>query len=149
MFARFDVHFDFLRRRDLHFVSDVSDCLNDIHHAFKGFRFLVIVKLFVVFRPFLHHKRVAFPGLFILINLFGYERNKRMHKFQNFVQNEIENGQRVKFRPFVVAVKHGFGRFDIPVAEVAPNEVVKFAGGKPDFVFVKVYRDFFHDVVEP
>ena len=84
-----------------------------------------------------------------LENFFGNEGNERVHQPQNFFEDVVQHGKRVEFLTVVIAVEHRFRGFDIPVAEIAPDEIVKLARRKTYFVFIKVNRNLFHDVVEP
>ena len=76
-------------------------------------------------------------------NFLRNERNERMQQLQNGFQNVAEHAERMNLQFFVVAVKERLFHFDVPVAEIRPHEVVNFACGKTDFVFVEIDGNLF------
>ena len=71
-----------------------------------------------------------------------------MHELQDGLEDVGENAQRIHPRLAARVVKRGLAKFDIPIAELRPDKIVKFARGKPELIFFQVFRDVFDDVVE-
>ena len=71
-----------------------------------------------------------------------------MQEFEDFGQNVRKHRDCVIVLFLILGIEHRLAHFDIPIAELAPHEVVKSCRGKSDFVFIKVYGDFLDNVVE-
>ena len=56
-----------------------------------------------------------------------------MEKFECVFEYEHQNAEFGSLFGFVSAVEYGFGKFDEPIAEIAPHEVVKGGACKPYF----------------
>ena len=71
-----------------------------------------------------------------------------MKQFQNFVEYEVQNADVHVSCVFVGTVKDRFRKLNVPVAELAPNKVVKFVCRNAKLVAFEVCGNFLRYVVE-
>ncbi len=64
-----------------------------------------------------------------LVDLFGDEREDRVHQLEAVLQDVNQQGDRPVLLRLVLAVEGEFGRLDVPVAEIVPEELVDALSG--------------------
>ena len=100
------------------------------------------MQFFVVFGVFFNYESVARMGK-RLPYFLGYKRHERVQKSKRIRKNVTQRLLSGNSGFFVgIALKQaGFDKFDIPVADLIPDKVVKFLSGDSEFAFIEVFPD--------
>ena len=72
------------------------------------------------------------------VNMLGHEGDIGMKHLQDIHEDVIDVGSGVLLDCFIFRIEGRFDRFDVPVAEFAPDEIVQLSAGKTDLVFLQV-----------
>ena len=83
-----------------------------------------------------------------LINFLSDERHERVEKFKGFRENIAKDIFNIFLSLFVRAVEIDFGKFNIPVAETVPDEIIDFLSSNAHVKLFEIICNFFDKAVE-
>ena len=75
--------------------------------------------------------------------------NKGVQQFEGAFEHEYEHGEGGRLFGLIFAVERALAQLDVPIAEVAPEEVVQRAGGDAQLELAHVEGDFFDGALQP
>ena len=71
-----------------------------------------------------------------------------MKQLQSVFQNKAEHRQRTRLALLVLAIERGLRQLDIPIAEIAPDEIRGQLAGHAQLVFVEIGRHLADTVLQ-
>ena len=115
-------HVYFARRRavDLHLHG--AHRLDQVDNALKRLRLLLIRKAGVV-AGIIRRDDETVVARQVGINLLRDERDERMQQAERVFKNEQKHAERAALLFRVLAVQSGFGKLDVPIAEIVPHKI--------------------------
>ena len=105
------------------------------------------MQLLVVFGVLGYHERFPLVRQ-CLPNFLGDKRHERVQKLECFGKNIQKHPLRIFLCLFIVAVKAGLCKLNVPVAVAVPDKVVYLACGNAQLKAVHVIADFLDDLIE-
>ena len=134
--------------RDIHLGAYVTDAPDDLLIMLHDILCLREVPRLVIYRPPGHHQRFLFRDQ-LAVDLFRYEGHIRVQKLQRILKHLPQNPQCVvgALGIFLGMIDTVLRKFDIPVAELVPQEIIDLRECDTKLELVHIFRHFFDQAV--
>ena len=132
----------------IHLGAQVADSADDLHQpfhlAFFGFKGVFRLD----FGPAGQNEHAVMLRQ-VLVHLLGQEGHEGMQELEKPLQHVEQHAANVALLLLVLAHQAALGQFDVPVAELAPREVVDLVGGHAEVAVLHVGAHLGHGLVQP